>query len=325
MPEPPASRGVLPHGPAAVKNRLPDLGRPRSTAGLVTVWIFVVGPVVALAVTPLTLGWKISVTNATMAIVLYVISGFGISLGFHRYLTHGSFKAGRVMRAVLAVSGSLAIAGAPSQWVATHRHHHACADRVGDPHSPWRYGSRPIAVLKGLGYAHLGWMLRKDLSNRARFAPDIVADPVVSAVDRLFIPISAVSMFGPAVLGGAVEGTWTGAASALLWAGILRVALLHHVIWSVNSICHVVGDRPFTTKDRAANFWPLAIISFGESWHNSHHADPTLARHGVLRGQWDPAARLIWLFERCGLVYDVRWPKPGRLAARLVAPRTVRR
>jgi stearoyl-CoA desaturase (delta-9 desaturase) len=289
----------------------------QSTAGAVAIWIFVVLPFFALlAAIPVAWGSAISALDITMAIVAYVVSGFGVTIGFHRYLTHGSFKARRPLRIALAVAGCLSIQGTPSQWVANHRRHHAFSDRTGDPHSPWRYGNNVTAVLKGLAHAHVGWMFRRELSNRAKFAPDLVADHDIRFVDRLFGPLVAVSLLVPAAIGGLITGTWWGAFTGFLWAGLVRMAVLHHVTWSVNSICHVLGARPFTTKDKATNFWPMAILSFGESWHNSHHADPTGARHGVLRGQIDPSARLIWLFEKLGWARNVRWPQPDRLAAK---------
>ncbi|HVT66975.1 MAG TPA: fatty acid desaturase [Trebonia sp.] len=283
-------------------------------------WTFVVGPLLGLAVVvPLTWGWGITGLDVLMFAVGYFISGAGIAVGYHRLFTHRSFKARRPLRIVLAVAGSMAVEGSPVQWVANHRRHHAYSDREGDPHSPWRFGTDTKAVLKGLLYAHIGWMLKRELSNRARFAPDVAADKDMRVVGRLFGPITAVSLLLPALIGGLVTGTWTGALAGLFWAGIVRMALLHHVTWSVNSICHVVGTRPFTSRDRAANFWPLALLSFGESWHNSHHADPSGARHGVLRGQIDIAARIIWIFERFGWAHDVHWPRPDRLNAKLVS------
>ncbi|MGH3416203.1 MAG: acyl-CoA desaturase [Actinocrinis sp.] len=283
-------------------------------------WLFVLGPMLGLAVVvPLAWGWGITTLDVVMFAVGYLISGAGIAVGYHRLFTHRSFKARRSLRIVLAVAGSLAVEGSPVQWVANHRRHHAFSDREGDPHSPWRFGTDTRALLKGLLYAHIGWMLKRELSNRARFAPDVAADKDMRVVGRLFGPITAVSLFAPALIGGLVTGTWTGALAGFFWAGLMRMALLHHVTWSVNSICHVAGTRPFTSRDRAANFWPLAILSFGESWHNSHHADPSGARHGVLPGQIDVAARIIWIFERFGWVHDVRWPRPDRLNAKLVS------
>jgi stearoyl-CoA desaturase (delta-9 desaturase) len=168
-------------------------------------------------------------------------------------------------------------------------------------------------------YAHVGWMLKRELSNRARFAPDILADRDLRAVGRFSGVLVAASLLVPAGVGGLVTGTWSGAVAGFFWAGLIRVALLHHVTWSVNSVCHVVGKRPFSCRDRATNFWPLAILSLGESWHNSHHADPTSARHGTLPGQIDPSARVIWLLEKLNLVYDVRWPDQQRIAAKLAS------
>ncbi|MEU4929612.1 fatty acid desaturase [Streptomyces yokosukanensis] len=297
----------------------PLLDVPQTAAAGVAMWIFVVGPPLSLiAVVPFVWGWGLSALDVGMAAVAYLVSGFGLTVGYHRLFTHRSFKAQRGLRIALAVAGSLGVEGSPVQWVANHRRHHAFADREGDPHSPWRYGTDTRALLKGLLHAHIGWMLKRELSNRARFAPDIVADPDLRCIGQLFGPLAAVSLLAPALVGGFVTGTWTGALTGFFWAGVIRMALLHHVTWSVNSICHVAGRRPFASRDRATNFWPLALLSFGESWHNSHHADPTGARHGVLPGQLDPSARLIWVFEKLRWVHDVRWPDSDRLSARLL-------
>jgi stearoyl-CoA desaturase (delta-9 desaturase) len=173
-------------------------------------------------------------------------------------------------------------------------------------------------IAKGLLYAHIGWLFKRESSNRERFAPDLLADRDIRLVDRLFGPIALASVLAPPLIGGLVTWSWQGALTAFFWGTLVRIALLHHVTWSINSICQVYGQRPFATRgaDRASNFWPLAVISFGENWHNSHHADPTCARHGVLPGQLDPSARLIWLLEKAGAVHDVRWPVPHKLQAR---------
>jgi len=296
--------------------RKPLLGQQRPIAGVISVWVFVVVPLLTLLIVPLAWGWQVSLVNAVVAFIAYVVSGFGISIGYHRYLTHRSFKTGRVMRIALVAAGALALEGPPTQWVAHHRRHHAFSDRDGDPHSPWRYGTNLMAVSKGLLFAHMGWMFRGELSNDERFAPDLLADADVQLIGRYSVAIGCLSLFLPAGLTWALTRSPVGAVSGFLWGGVWRIALLHHVTWSVNSICHVIGQRPFKTRDRAANFWPLAILSFGESWHNSHHADPTAARHGVLPGQLDPSARLIWIFEKLGLVSDVHWPSFERITAR---------
>jgi stearoyl-CoA desaturase (Delta-9 desaturase) len=292
----------------------------QKTGVLVALWIFVTVPFVALiAAVPVAWGGALSWTDVAIALTLYLVTGFGVTVGFHRYFTHGSFKAKRWLRVTLAVAGSMAIQGSVIQWVADHRRHHAFSDVEGDPHSPWRYGSGVWGLTKGLLYAHVGWLFHRELSNRARFAPDLLADKDIRRVDKLFVPLVVTSLLAPAVAGGLLTWSWQGALTAFFWAGLVRVSVLHHITWSINSVCHVVGERPFETRDgdKAANFWPLAVISFGESWHNLHHADPTCARHGVLRGQLDPSARTIWIFEKLGWVNDVRWPRPERLAAKM--------
>jgi stearoyl-CoA desaturase (delta-9 desaturase) len=289
----------------------------QSAFALMVLWVFVAAPFAALlAAIPVAWGWGLSILDAGMLVAGYLIAIAGVTVGFHRHLTHGSFKARRPLRIALAVAGSFAIEGAPTKWVADHRRHHAFADRDGDPHSPWRYGNGVLALTKGMLYAHCGWLLNQEITNKARFAPDLVADRDIRVVDRLFVPLLILSLAAPAAIGGLVTGSWTGALTGFFWGGLVRMALLHHVTWSVNSICHVVGERPFASKDKATNFWPLALLSFGESWHNSHHADPTGARHGVLPGQLDPGARLIWLFEKANWAHDVRWPDPVRLTAK---------
>jgi stearoyl-CoA desaturase (Delta-9 desaturase) len=290
---------------------------PRWT--LVVMGVAVAVPLLALvAAVPIAWGWGLSWLDLSIALVFYLVSGFGVTVGFHRYFTHGGLKAVRWLRVTLAVAGSLSLEGPPIQWVADHRRHHAFTDREGDPHSPWRYGTSVGGLTKGLVYAHFGWLFEREVTNRARFAPDLIADRDISRVDKLFGPLMAATLLGPPLIGGLVTWSWYGALTAFFWGSLVRVAFLHHITWSINSICHVYGQRPFATRadDRAANFWPLAILSFGESWHNSHHADPTCARHGVLRGQIDTSARLIWLLEKAGWAYDVRWPVKQRFEAR---------
>nr|WP_312877618.1 fatty acid desaturase [Lentzea indica] len=172
---------------------------------------------------------------------------------------------------------------------------------------------------KGFWHAHMGWMFRRELTNAARFAPDLLADADIQRVNRWFPALTAVTLVAPAAAGGLISWSWWGAVTAFFWAGLVRVAVLHHVTWSVNSICHMIGDRPFEARDKSANFWPLAILSMGESWHNSHHADPTCARHGVRRGQIDISARLIRVFEILGWATAVRWPRQERFARKLKA------
>ena len=275
---------------------------------------FMIIPVVALAVAvALTWGWGLSLLDVVIATIAYFGTGLGVTVGFHRHFTHKSFKAVRPLKVALAITGSLAFQGSIVSWVADHRRHHAFSDKEGDPHSPWLFGTGPAAIARGFWHAHMGWLFDRDKTNARRFAPDLLADRDVAAVDRQFVLLTAVSLGVPALLGGLLSWSWWGALTAFLWGGLVRVGLLHHVTWSINSICHMAGRRPFGTRDRSANVWWLAVLSFGESWHNLHHADPTCARHGVKRGQIDMSARLIWMFEKFGWVHAVRWPTPQRL------------
>ncbi|MCU1624554.1 MAG: Stearoyl-CoA 9-desaturase [Frankiales bacterium] len=261
-------------------------------------------------------GNGLSWTDVIISAVFYLVTMHGITVGFHRYFTHGSFKAKRGLRIALAVAGSMAIQGPVTRWVADHRRHHAFSDSDGDPHSPWRYGGGVKGLTKGLLHAHVLWLFDTEQTDQKRFSPDLLADEDIVRVSRLFPVLVATSLLLPALLGGLITMSFTGALSAFFWASIVRVGLLHHVTWSINSICHTWGERPFTTKDRAVNVWWLAVASGGESWHNLHHADPTCARHGVDKGQVDSSARLIRTFEKLGWARDVRWPKPERLDAR---------
>jgi stearoyl-CoA desaturase (delta-9 desaturase) len=279
--------------------------------------IFIVVPILAVLASGFVLwGTGLSWVDVTLTLVFYAISGHGITVGFHRYFTHGSFKATRPLRVALAVAGSLAVQGPVTRWVADHRRHHAFSDEEGDPHSPWRYGSSFRGLTKGLFHAHMGWLFDVEQTDQKRFAPDLLADRDIAKVAKAFPLIVTFSLLAPAILGGLITWSWTGALTAFFWASVVRIGLLHHVTWSINSICHTWGSRPFVTKDRAVNVPWLAVVSMGESWHNLHHADPTCARHGVDKGQLDSSARVIWFFEKAGWAWDIRWPKPERLAAR---------
>jgi stearoyl-CoA desaturase (delta-9 desaturase) len=286
-------------------------------------YVFVIVPFAALiAAVPVVWGWGIGWTDLALFAVFYLVSGTGITAGFHRYFTHGSFTANRGLKIYLAIAGSLAIQGRVIRWVADHRRHHAFSDREGDPHSPWRFGESLSGLIKGCWHAHIGWLFDIECTNQQKYTPDLLADRDLVKVDKQFEIWVLVTLFAPPILGGLISWSWAGAVTAFFWASLVRIALLHHVTWSINSICHVIGDRPYGSRDKSANFWPLALLSFGESWHNSHHADPTCARHGVDKYQIDGSARLIWIFEKLGWATNVRWPdreRFDRLAAKRMA------
>ncbi len=271
----------------------------------------VAGPAVALAVVvPWLWGHAVDLSDLIMALAFYLITGFGITIGFHRLFTHRGFRPNRALKIALAVMGSMAVEGSATSWVATHRRHHIFSDQPGDPHSPHRYGDHGGALLRGLAFSHVGWLFVSDSSSADRYAPDMLRDRDLQRIDRLF-PVLAVASVGiPFGLGYLVSGTLAGAVAAMVWAGLVRMALLHHVTWSVNSLCHTFGRRTDGTTDRSTNLWSLAVISLGDNWHNVHHAHPSWARHGARAGMIDPSAWLIRRFEQLGWATKVRWPTP---------------
>jgi stearoyl-CoA desaturase (delta-9 desaturase) len=315
--------------PTATRTRVrparPDMEEEQtSTFKRFLVGVFVAVPLAALiAAIPLAWGWGLGWHDVVIALVFYWVSGLGITVGFHRYFTHGSFKAATGLRVALAVAGSLAIQGPVITWVSDHRRHHKYSDKEGDPHSPWRYGDDWKALSKGLVYAHIGWLFDPNKTSQEKFSPDLLADRRIKAVDKHFFPLVAVTLLLPALIGGLWGMSFHGALTAFFWASLVRVALLHHVTWAINSICHTFGNEEFEVRDKSKNVSWMAIASFGESWHNLHHADPTCARHGALKGQVDPSARVIWAFEKLGWASDVRWPDEERLTAK--RPATAKR
>ena len=277
---------------------------------LVTVAI-VAGPLVGLAVViPWLWGGAVNLSDILLALGLYALTGFGITIGFHRLFTHSGFTPNRALRITLAVLGSMAVEGSVTSWVATHRRHHMFSDHAGDPHSPHRYGDHGPALLRGLAFSHVGWLFVSDASDASRYAPDMLRDRDISRIDRLFPVLALGSLAIPFLIGFCLSGTIVGALTALVWAGLVRMALLHHVTWSVNSLCHTFGRRPEATADRSTNLWPLAIVSLGDNWHNIHHAHPSWARHGAGPGMLDPSAWVIRRFEQFGWATKVRWPRP---------------
>ncbi|WP_280701071.1 acyl-CoA desaturase [Kitasatospora sp. GP82] len=292
-------------------------GERQGLAERIALALFIGVPFLALlAAAPVAWGWGLGVRDLAIMAVMYFLTCHGVTIGYHRYFTHGSFKANHTLRIALALAGSLAVEGPLVRWVADHRRHHRFSDKEGDPHSPWRFGETVPALMKGLWWAHTGWLFDQEQTPQLKYAPDLVRDPAMRRISRLFWLWTAISVLLPPLVGGLLSMSWQGALTALFWGSLVRIALLHHVTWSINSICHAIGERPFKSRDRSGNVWWLAVLSCGESWHNLHHADPTSARHGVLRGQIDSSARVIRWFEQAGWAHDVRWPDAERIAAR---------
>jgi stearoyl-CoA desaturase (delta-9 desaturase) len=305
---------------------LPDVeAEPNGPLARFLIALFVVVPLLAVvAAVPLAWGWGLGWHDIAIGAVFYVVSGMGISMGYHRHFTHSSFKANKPLRAAMAIAGSLAIEGPVLTWVADHRRHHKYSDREGDPHSPWRFGTDVRALTKGLLYAHIGWLFDPNRTSQQKFCPDLLADRTIRRISRLFPLWAAISLLGPALIGGLWSLSWLGAFTAFFWASLVRVCLLHHVTWSINSVCHTFGNEDFDVRDKSRNVAWLAILSFGESWHNLHHADPTCARHGALKGQIDISARVIRWAEQLGWAWDVRWPDEQRLTGKLTGLRSQR-
>jgi stearoyl-CoA desaturase (delta-9 desaturase) len=290
---------------------------PHQTADRVATAVVTAVPILALVLVAWQ-AWDRSLHWRDIAIfaIVYVSTGLGVTVGFHRHLTHRSFATTRAVRAALAALGSAAVEGPVIQWVANHRKHHAFSDQEGDPHSPHvGYGGGLRGALRGLLHAHLGWLFAPAHSAaKHRYARDLIADPLIRFIDRTFLLWAAMGLVVPFVLGIAIGGTLTAGLTGLLWGGAVRLFVVHHVTYSINSLCHFFGRRQFATDDESRNLAWLALPSLGESWHNNHHAFPTSARHGLGSRQvaLDPSALVIRLLELCGLAWDVVRVSPER-------------
>jgi stearoyl-CoA desaturase (Delta-9 desaturase) len=254
--------------------------------------------------------------------VMYVLTGLGVTVGYHRLLTHRSFETYRPVRYALAVLGSLAVEGGTITWVADHRKHHTFADEDGDPHSPHAgHEGGVVGTLKGLWHAHVGWIFREEGRAEARrYAKDLVEDRGMRIIESSFLGLVVVSLLIPFGLGHLVTGSLAGGLTAMLWGGLVRIFLVHHITWSINSVCHFFGRRRFANEDHSTNVFWLALPSFGESWHNNHHAFPTSASHGMRWWEIDPSALVIRGLEKLGLAWNVvRVPRERQQAKALQA------
>jgi stearoyl-CoA desaturase (Delta-9 desaturase) len=288
------------------------MSRAHKITNLIGVPLPLIGLLVAIV-----LLWDRAIGPLELALMVgfYVVTALGVTMGFHRMLTHRAFESSRAFRAVIAAIGSMAVQGSVITWVADHRKHHAFTDHDGDPHSPHLSGPGFLGALKGLWHAHVGWLFKTvGSADQERFAPDLLKDGAIRRVDRLFWVWAVLGFAVPFALGWTIGGGLGTALTALLWGGFVRVFLLHHVTWSINSICHFFGRRRFDIKDESRNVFWLAPLSLGESWHHNHHAFPTSAFHGLRLGERlaDPTGMLIALLEKLGLVWNVVRVSPER-------------
>ena len=278
-------------------------------------------PLLAVITTAI-LSWNHILHWSDVAIfaAMYLIAGFGVTIGFHRLLTHRSFATSKPVEYLFAAMGSMSVQGPVISWVSDHRKHHAHADEEGDPHSPHVGGGEG---LRGLIHAHFGWLISEQgLARKRKYAADLMDDPGMRRINKAFPWIVVAGLAAPALAGYLVTGRVTGALTGLLWGGLVRVFFIHHVTWSINSVCHFLGRRRFNIKDHSTNVFWLALPTLGEAWHHNHHAFPRSAVHGMGRRELDPSAGVIRTMEKLGLVWDVVRITPERQAQKLIVPAT---
>ncbi len=265
-------------------------------------------------------GVYLNLTDVVTFVVMYVACGLGITVGFHRLFSHRSFKTTEPLRGLIAILGSMTIQGPVTQWVTDHRKHHAMSDAPGDPHSPHVGRDGEHHGIAGLWWAHMGWLFRtKGMERGDVWGRDLFRDPLIRRIDRLYMLWVALSLAIPYAVGFLAGGfSNDGGVQTLVWAGLIRIFLFQHATWAVNSICHMFGRRTYRTADHSRNNWLIAIPSFGEGWHNNHHAFPGSAVHGIDAKQVDVSAWVIGAMERVGLAWDVKRMSPGRLDARRI-------
>lgn len=258
-------------------------------------------------------GWNrwVSAVDLWTAFVLYVCTAISISVGFHRCFTHRSFECTTGTKLVLGILGSIAGQGPLYDWVSTHRKHHQCSDRKGDPHSPHTHGDGVLAQVAGLWHAHVGWIFSHRIGSYAAGVEDLEADWATRGVNKFYPLWVLAGLFIPGLVSACAYQSWTGFWTGVLWGGLVRIFLVHHITWSINSICHLWGDRPFSTRDESRNNLLCALVSFGEGWHNNHHAFPTSARIGLRWWQVDAGWWLIQALTVFGLAHRVKQAEVG--------------
>jgi stearoyl-CoA desaturase (delta-9 desaturase) len=317
--------------PTPIPNAAPD-GRRSSAIDLKVRLVNIAAVTIPFAgfVAATVLLWGVAFNWIYLAILvgMYIAPGLGITIGYHRLFTHRSFETPQAMAAILAALGSMAIEGPMLQWVAVHRSHHQHSDDHDDPHSPHAYGAGIRGTIRGLWHAHMGWIFAghtflptRNRASRvphgvARYVKDLRRDPLCRWMNQTFPVWAFLGLLIPAVIGGILTMSWIGALLGFIWGGLVRVFLVHHTTWSVNSVCHIWGTRPFRSHDESRNNAIFGVLALGEGWHNNHHAFPTSARHGLRWWQFDLSYLIIRAMGLVGLARDVRVPSPERIAAK---------
>ncbi len=293
---------------------------PISLFASIVMWFTVLVPYIGLiAMVALTITFAQDWLSIAFFIVSYLAIGFGVTIGYHRLLTHRSFETYRPIEFVILVLGCMAMQGPPIRWAATHRRHHQKSDHDGDPHSPHLHGNDVKGIIRGLWHAHTGWLLTPDPIKSFRSVKDLLENRMIRFIDRYYWLWLVISVLVPFALGYFVHGTIIAGLLCVFWGVIVRITMLHHVTWSVNSICHVFGYRNFKSTDHSRNNPVIAILSLGEGWHNNHHAFPTSARHGMRWFEIDLSYIIIRTLEICRLVWDVRRPNSMAMEQKTVA------
>ena len=284
---------------------------------LLSMMIFpLLGMVAAIA-----MAWQfglMSWLNLGMLIGGWYLTGLGITIGFHRMLTHRSFETNNTMRAFWTALGSLSLEGSPLDWCMVHRKHHQFSDHEGDPHSPSLSGEGFWNGVKGFWHSHIGWMFKDNWSRgeRKKFVPDLMNDPMLVSIDRNYHWWVWATFLIPLVIGGLATWSWQGAILGFIWGGLARVCLSHHMTWSINSICHIFGPQHYKSSDDSRNNLFFGYFSHGEGWHNNHHAFPTSAKHGLKWWQFDLSWVIIRTMQFFGLAWNVKLPSEKQLKAR---------
>jgi stearoyl-CoA desaturase (delta-9 desaturase) len=312
------AKGVLAGGQESLARAIvqlnPRSARAKRVVALVTIGVPAIGFAIAVY---LVLRGRATTLDYTLFAVFYAIQMFGITVGFHRYAAHKSFTTSRFFEGVLMITGSMAMEGPLAFWVSTHRRHHRFADEPGDPHSPNLTGAGALGRVKGLWYDHIPWMLSDKESRVDVFARDVIRDRTLMTYSRTYFIWALAGLVLPAALSLAIGGTFAAAFAGFVFGGLARVFLANQAAWCVGSISHMIGSRPFVTKDNSANNWPVAVFTFGEGLQNNHHAFPGAYRHGMRWWEPDLSGWVLAVLAKAGIVWDLRMPDRDTINGRM--------